>query len=351
MHFAQSVGFAAISLSLLSWWRLGASSIVIGYGTACLTSAAGAICWLVPALRELSKDTAGPAVPHREFWPKLLRFAFWVWIMNFLANLFAVIDRYMLVHWGNASANEALVQVGHYHSSRLVPLLLLSVADLLSSILLPYLSQDWEAGRRHAVGTRLNFVLKLTSLAAFAGGVCVLLVAPVLFGVALKGKYEGGLTVLPLTLSYCAFNGIAMVALTYLWCAERTFLSVLPMAAALIVNVVLNLVLVPHYGLAGAVIGTTIANFGCLATVYWLSHLMGMRFDSGTLVLSGLPAALVAGPEMAVPVLAVVLAAVSICPTLFNGDERKQFSEWMQELVRRLRGGVRAKCRTTSITR
>ena len=348
MHFAQSLGFAAISLSLLCWWKLGASSIVIGYGAACLISAAGAISWLLPALRELPEERGAVAVPHRTFWPKLLRFAFWVWMTNLLAGLFAVVDRYMLVHWGKLSADEALVQVGHYHSSRVVPLLLLSVAELLSGILLPYLSQDWEAGRRQAVHQRLNFVLKATSLLAFAGGVCVLLAAPLLFGVALKGKYEGGLAVLPLTLTYCAFNGLAVVALTYLWCAERTFLSAVPMAVALIANVCLNMMLVPRYGLAGAVVGTTIANAACLVTVYWLSRLIGMQFDFGTLALSALPAALIGGPEMAVPVLAVTIAAICNCPSLFSQREREELSEWRNAWIRRY-DGFRDSRRNSSI--
>jgi O-antigen/teichoic acid export membrane protein len=332
MHFAQSVGFAAISLSLLAWWRLGATSIVIGYGAACLLSAVGAISWLRPALAELTSESHADPLAQRDFWPKLLRFAFWVWLTNLLANLFAVIDRYMLVHYGNLSEDEALVQVGLYHSSRVVPLLLLSVADLLSSIVLPHLSHDWEAGRREAVHERLNLVLKTASLLLLSASVCVLLFAPLLFNVAFQGKYAGGLAILPLTLAYCTWNGVAIVAMTYLWCAERTGLSTLPMGIALALNVLLNLVLVPRMGLTGAVVGTTIANSICLASTLWLNHRVGMRIDRGTIALAVLPVTLLFGTEVAIATLVGVLACAVFTSTLFNEREKQQFEDLRSRL-------------------
>lgn len=343
MHFAQSTGFAAISLTLLAGWKLGAAGIVIGYGAACLLSAAGAILWLFPALTELPDEADDGPLAHRAFWTKLLRFAFWIWTTNLLCNLFAVLDRYMIVHYGNVSADNALVQVGHYHSSRVVPLLLLSVADLLSSIVLPYLTQDWEAGRREAVHQRLNVVLKLAAIAVFAACVCALMGAPLLFEVAFVGKYDGGLAVLPLTLAYCAWSGMTVVSMTYLWCAERSGLSALPMAAGLALNVLLNLILLPRLGLKGAVLATTIANVACLAATYWLCHRAGMRFDSGTLLLSALPAALVGGTGLAVAVLAGTLLVATLSCALFSRSEREEFERFVTGLRHRLPIGLRQK--------
>ena len=58
-------------------------------------------------------------------------------------------------------ANEALRQVGYYHSSRIIPLLFVAVAALLGSMITPHLSQDWELGRRQAV-------VRICQLAAIA---------------------------------------------------------------------------------------------------------------------------------------------------------------------------------------
>src|SRR5690606_9376035 len=102
------------------------------------------------------------------------RFAIWVWVTNLLCHMFAVVDRYMIVHFSGMEHATALAQVGHYHSSRILPLLFVSLADLLAGVVLPYLSNDWEGGRRSEVVQRMSLVLKLTAVTMLAAGVCVL---------------------------------------------------------------------------------------------------------------------------------------------------------------------------------
>jgi O-antigen/teichoic acid export membrane protein len=206
----------------------------------------------------------------------------------------------------------------------------------MSTVVLPHLTYDWEMGMREAVCRRLNFVLKAVALLMLGGGVCVLVLAPAIFGVAFQGKYDGGLAVLPMTLTYCTFHGIAIVAMTYLWCAERGGLSVVPMGAALIVNTALNLLLVPRLGLAGAVMGTTAGNVVCLAVALFLSHRVGMRFDAGTLVLCGLPLALVGGAEVATLVLVGALAAALFSNVIFSEREKRQLDDVVQATLARL---------------
>src|SRR5262245_2297740 len=130
MQMCQSFGFAAISLSLLWWWRLAAESIIIGYGAACLISATATL--LITGRSVADEAIRDQAVPHSEFWPPLVRFAVWIWFTNLLCNLFAVVDRYMLLHYSGLDSVAALEQVGNYHSSRVVPILLISLADLLA---------------------------------------------------------------------------------------------------------------------------------------------------------------------------------------------------------------------------
>ncbi len=88
--------------------------------------------------------------------------------------------------------------MGNYHSSRLVPLLLVSVAAMLTPMITPHLSHDWErAGASGSPGGSKLF-LKLAGLAICLGSAVVLLAAPLLFSLALQGKFAGGLAVLPL---------------------------------------------------------------------------------------------------------------------------------------------------------
>ena len=217
-----------MSLGLLWWWRLAAESIVVGYGVACFVSAVGALVWKGRALAEEAVPDGG--VAHREFWPPLVRFADLGVDHEHDLPLFAVVDRYMLVHWSGLENAAALALVGHYHASRIMPLLFLSVAELLAGAVLPYLSHDWEAGARQRVSERLNLILKLASLVMLAGGVVVLWAAPLLFHVAFEGRYDEGLAVMPWTMTYCVWYGLLLVAQNYIWCAERMKLGTLPLA-------------------------------------------------------------------------------------------------------------------------
>ncbi len=155
------------------------------------------------------------------FWLKLMPFAAWLWVSNLLSGLFELIDRYMIVHFSGLHVDEALRQVGYYHTSRLLPLLFVAVSALLGSMITPHLSHDWEQGKRRAVANRLNTVLKTLDLSLFAASLVALVCATFLFNTILGGRFAGGLEELPLTLVYCTWFGTVAVAQNYLWCARR----------------------------------------------------------------------------------------------------------------------------------
>ncbi len=336
MHFCQSLLFAGLSLSLLWWWRFAAESIVVGYGMACLVSAVGTLVWKWRALSEEVVPDGG--VAHREFWPPLVRFAIWVWITNLICHLFAVVDRYMLVHCSGLENAAALALVGHYHASRIVPLLFLSVADLLGGVVMPYLSHDWEISARERVSQRLNLILKFASLVMTAGGVVVLWASPLLFLVAFDGRYDEGLAVMPWTLAYCVWYGLLLVAQNYIWCAERMKLGTLPLASGLAVNIALNLVLIPAWGLLGAVIATTISTGLALAVLYWINHAAGMQLQAGTIWLSLAPIALCGGAWCGTAALVVLAATLPFSKTLFNQQERDALRELSYTFLAGLNG-------------
>jgi polysaccharide transporter, PST family len=327
MQFCQSLGFATISLCLLCWWQMSAASIVVAYGAACLLSAGGTLLWTARDIAEVA--VPDDSVPHRDFWPPLVRFAIWIWFTNLLAQLFAVVDRYMLVHWSDLDTNTAMAQVGNYHSSRVVPILLVSLADLLAGVVMPYLSHDWERGLKREVSDRLNLVLKLTSLGMLAASVVVLWISPVLFRVAFRGRYDEGLAVLPWTLTYCVWYAMVIIAQTYIWCAERTKIGSLPLACGLVLNIGLNLVLLPIWGLLGAVVATTISTGVALAVLYWLNSREGFELQPGLLVFSIAPIALGGGIWAGTAALVALSAIAPFSKTLFNASERAALTEFV----------------------
>ena len=327
MQLVNSVTFAVVGFCLLLGWQCSAISVVLSYAAACLV-AVGIACWW---LRRVWK--ALPQVPQpmtqRRFWSKIAPFAGWILLVSLLANLFDIVDRYMIVHYSGMSPSEALRMVGNYHSSRVVPMLLISIAFMLDTVLLPHLSHDWEAGHRERVAARLRLILKLFGFGLVVAAVAVLFAAPLLFGVAFGGKFAAGLAVLPWTLTYCTWFAMAAVTQNYLWCAEKARLASLALLIGLLLNVGLNLLLLPRLGLLGAVLATTAANLVALVLICVFNHLLGFHLDRGVRVVFALPPAICLGPWIAsLVLLAVVLEAVSSERLLSREEKNLLVAGW-----------------------
>ena len=316
----NSLAFAAMGIVLVLWWDATAQSAIVAFAAANAICAACGVAWLAGRWRVLPAD--GPPPPHREMWSRLVPFAASVWMASLLANLFDLADRYVIVHYLPGTPEEALAQAGNYHTSRVLPLLLVSIAGLLSPMITPHLSRDWEEGRRERVSMRLNLYLKLLGLGMSAGAVAVLLAAPLLFGVVFQGKFSGGLAVLPGTLTYCVWFGMAMVAQNYLWCAEKARLGSLALAVGLSLKVGLSLWLVPEMGLLGAVVAAGAAHLAALVLILQFSRPLGLRTDLGTWIVLAVPALFWLGPWASAVVLIGLFAETIATDRILSAEEK-----------------------------
>jgi len=279
---------------------------MVAYAVGALVAALLGLAVVIWYWRSLPPETA--PLSQGALWAVLLPFAGWIWIGNLVSNLFEVADQFMLKYFSGLPAIAADALVGQYYSSRVIPMLLISVATMLAGSLLPHLTRDWESGNRDAARLRLNTFTKLASLAFTVGAAGCLIASPILFTWALRGKYDAGLAVLPGTLAYCACYGTGCIAMLYLLCAEKAKLGSLALFGGLAVNIALNYVLVPQFGLMGVVVATIVANVVALALIFWLSSLAGMRWHPGTLVASTVPLSLWLGGVPTLAIVAIVLA-------------------------------------------
>ena len=116
MQFSNTVLFAVVSFVLMTTWHGEAEAGVVAFGIACFISSLASLVWMVRLWREL--PGVEPPLAHGELWAKLMPFAFWVWVTNWVSNSFELADRYMIVHFGGLDAHAALDLVGQYHSAR-----------------------------------------------------------------------------------------------------------------------------------------------------------------------------------------------------------------------------------------
>jgi PST family polysaccharide transporter len=335
VEFLNSMAFATLGIGLLLHWRHGAASVVAAFGGACLISAVVSLFWIWHSLRAVPRER--DFVPQGSFWSKLIPFAASVWVSNWLVNLFVIIDRYMIIHHSGLNSDEALATVGQYHGSRIVPMLLVTVAGLVSSTAIPFLSHDWEAGRRRAVSDRLNLLLKLSAVALVGAAILVLFASPLLFGLALKGRFEGGRQVLSWTLMYSAWFGMFSIARTYFWCDERVRLVSIALVAGLCVNIGLNVWLLPAFGLVGAVWSTCGAHFISLVLVLSFARMRGMRIHSGTWMIMALPMIVCLGPWIASLIMIGVLILMATTQVLLNHEEKQELITGTRSYLQRIK--------------
>jgi polysaccharide transporter, PST family len=320
LEFFNSVSFAALGAILLSRWP-GAGSVIAAFGGACFLSVLLSLSRARAVWRSLPVGD-GSHVPHYGLWAKIVPFIAALWAANWLGNLFAMCDRYILIHHSGWNAETSLAMVGQYHSSRIIPLLLITVCGLLGTVVTPYLSHDWELGKHRAVGLRLGMILKLTGIGLTAVSMVVVWLSPLLFGWLFRGKFDVAPSILALALAYASWSGMAAIARNYLWCAEKASLVSLAYLAGLLASVGLNLFLVPRFGLVGAVQGTCVAHVVVLLVIYGCNWRHGMRLDFGVWLVSTLPFALWFGAWTTFAVLMVV-ALASIGGNLVFGPAEK----------------------------
>lgn len=297
MQFIQSVAFTLIGLIWLSRGG-GLAGLVLSFAFATLLGTAPG--WWVLMRHWGSMPTSSEPIEAVAMWKRLVPYAAALWVMNLLSNTFELSDRYMILHFSGENPAVGQGMVGEYHSACIIPALLLSVGLMIGGVVMPYLTADWEAGKRDAVGERLRQMLLGLSVLFTAGAAVALWLAPTLFQWLFAGRYTAGLSVMPLAFVFCIWASLGCIAQNYLWVVERGKLVGMALAVGLLANLALNYVLMPRYGLPGAVSATMLANGIVLGGIWWSMHLTGFRLDRSTLWSTLLPMTLLAGSTAAI---------------------------------------------------
>ncbi len=172
MRLVNGVSFAVLALALMFFWSASTGAILAGFILSCAAGTVPALIYLTRN-RDFIDSSRQPLAP-RSMWSRVAPFAAWLWIINIVSNLYETVDRAMLLHLAPVSPIEAQALVGQYHSGRIIPLVLVGLAAMLSGILMSYMTASWERGDHAKVSRQLRWTLKLTGLGFTAIGVGVL---------------------------------------------------------------------------------------------------------------------------------------------------------------------------------
>lgn len=320
MRFIQGVTFAIIGTTLVFFWQDSASAATFGFGLAsllCILPAA----WFILSRRESFKDR-GQKLTQSAMWARIAPFAIWLWASNLVWNMFEVADRYMLVHWSDCSAEVAQGLVGQYHSARVVPMLIVGVAVVLEGMLAPYMTVLWEEKKTQEAGQQISAAIKLAALGCTVCSVLILLFSPLLFNYVLAGKYDDGMSVLPATLLSSSWFSLFLFAQIYLWTAERGKIVFGVTFFGLVVNFLLNALLIPRFGLWGAVTATTTATLICLLASLIANKLCGFHLEKRIWLLCVLPTTILL-PSFWPSVACGIVIGLTLTTTIFFDESEK----------------------------
>ncbi len=329
IQFTQTLFFAVLCVAAFQIFSATAVAVVISYFLSCFVGMclAGSYA-LLDRSAECSSEESDEDL---SIWNKILPFAVWVWISNALFNFFAVCDRMLLVNFYPGNDVDIQFLIGQYHTACVFPLLLMTVGAMVGSMLIPYLSKDWESGRRESVTERMNLMLKAIGLLCICASTGILLIAPLLFGGIWKDKFAIGESLLPFTLCYCSLAAMTFVAQKYFWCIEKTWYSSSVLLVGLVSNFVLGLALIGPFGIEGVVASTLVAHAMVLIGVLVLCNRHGLKIDLGVFVVGAALLAICFGKLIACLCFAVLVYVAVFTPLLFP-DHLKQIA--IDKLIR-----------------
>ncbi len=320
IQFAQTLFFAFLCVLGFQMFAATATAVIVSYLLSCFVAVCLAASYSL--LEETSDVLSDESTAEISIWRNILPFAVWVWISNALFNLFSVCDRLLLVNFYPNKGVDIQFLIGQYHTACIFPLLLMSLGAMAGSMLIPYLSKDWESGSHQAVSERMNLMLKSIGLLCLVASIGILAFAPLLFGGIWKDKFAMGESLLPLTLCYSSLAAMTFLAQKYFWCIEKTWLSMSAILVGLAANFGLGWALIGPYGIEGVVASTLISHAVVLIGVLVLCNRNGLKIDFGVFAIAAALLTVGLGVTAACVCLGVLAVAGALTELLFADSQK-----------------------------
>ena len=169
-------------------------------------------------------------------------------------------DRLVVIHF------LGLAAVGSYAASyslgQVLPLLVLP----LGFVLFPFLSRLWDRGDREEVRRYLAYATRYYLLVAMPAGLGITLLSQPALRLIATAEFETSESLVFWIALGFLLNGLFQINVYAFHLALRTRLLGLILLAAAVLNIGLNLVLVPRLGLLGAAVATAVA-FAAMAAI------------------------------------------------------------------------------------
>lgn len=184
---------------------------------------------------------------------KFFLFGAQIFIASLGGALLQYTDSLMLTYFKSVS------DVGIYNAAIPISNLLLYLSSAISTVTLPMFS-ELLARRMHShVKEALNLLYKYTVVVALPAAAVLFTFPDLIIRVIFGPEYEQASIALKILVFGALFSTVAQINFTYFSASGKPLLVTKLFAIAAIVNVVLNFILIPPYGIVGAAVATSLS--------------------------------------------------------------------------------------------
>ncbi len=254
----------------------------------------------------------------RKFWKRILSFSIWFSVVPILYQLFRYTDRIVITHLLDMS------HVGIYSVGANLSMLIFGLGRSLNTVINPRLSLYWDKGNKDKMFGLFNVYLQFLSYFMIIMGFMVIVFKRYLIFYMFGKEYMDAVNVINYLVLFGIFNVLGFAVGIYLSIIEKTSLYVIPVIFSVLVNIVLNIYLIPLMGIKGAALATMITYFISFLITLILAARNGFIFDKFTLFMIFSPFIVL------LPIIYSLVVIIVISLFVFNKDNRTVLREYIR---------------------
>jgi len=190
-----------------------------------------------------------------------------------------VSDRYMVSYFlGTVAAGiySAAYSVGYYAAFALMP---------LGIVLYPTISKTYDEGKRDATREYLKYSFKYLMMIAIPAAFGLSILAKPLLQILTTPEFVSGSNVVPLVASGAVLYCFYQIGIYIIHLVGKTHITIRLLGTSAALNIILNLVLIPHMGVIGAALATLVA-YGVLGVLTLAVSRHYLKFDLSLLFIA-----------------------------------------------------------------
>jgi O-antigen/teichoic acid export membrane protein len=231
----------------------------------------------------VSSDSQNLKIQEKNFYRKIFKYSIWFILNPIVYIVFNYVDRLMLNRF------LGLHDVGIYSVALNISQILFMFGMITGNVLMPNLSNIWERGEKDKAMFILNLAIKIVTLFTLGCAVVLVIFKNQILSILYGSEYLEGAMVIPMLLMFWIFHVIVWIAGTYPLLIEKTYISLIATIPGLILNIGLNYILIPGYGIRGAAIATTTAYIFILIVLLLLNKRENMEINRKIIFICVIP--------------------------------------------------------------